>query len=86
MKALIVFCELPEEVKLYVVNDVDDQLRNTLLSFHGVYVNSCDSDDDLQQQVNNFFFTDDGKYKFQPVERPIVDEKFDIVIQCGFYL
>ena len=81
-KTCIIFVEVPEDVKYYVV-DGDQQ------HLHGTYINDGDSSEDKQDELSNLIYDEHGNNKL--VDHSISDfRKFIInnayLIECGFIL
>lgn len=87
-KVLIVWSEVPEEIAQFVFLVVDETVAENLKRFNGHYINSVGTPDDLAQEMNDFFYPGNGyfKYKDNILKGPLVNQNFDLIIQCGFAL
>ena len=82
MSTLVLFCDGLEAPFFFVVEE--DWSR-----FHGVYINSTDSDDNLQSELSSRVYDDTGRVKFKKLERieknpnGLTTVPWDIQITCG---
>ncbi len=86
-RVLIVWSELPEKVCLVPLT-VTQSDAERLINYNNQYINSCGTPDELQDQMNKFFYDEKGYFKFKDKEEtgPIINEDFDLIVQCGFIL
>lgn len=84
-RVLIIFEEVPEQVRL-VRMTVSHEEANMLYKFHNQYINAVDTDEDVQEAINRYFYgVDNGEFLFKDkcVDEPLVGIEFDLVIKTG---
>ncbi len=84
-RVLIVWCELGGESTFILRENVDEEEHMFLLGCHNRYINSVDVDEKEQEELNDHFFTADGKEKFQAYKE-IPSGHFDAVVLTGIVL
>lgn len=84
MKALVVWCEIPENVKFMELHFIDLSIIEKLKRFHGHYINGCNAQ--MAEEINEFFHDPNGEYKYKLIDGPLSGHHYDLVITCGIYI
>lgn len=94
MNALVtvIWQELPETTQIFTIAPKDQTEYDLLLSFHGQYINEHGISEEKQDEINNYFFNEDGTLKFideysgGPLEMLGIEGVKFAVIWTGIYL
>lgn len=81
-RVLIIWNEIPDDCSFIELN-VNDEIAELLKTFHNFVINAV-VDYHLERQMIQFFYTDDGKLKFEKQSQVIIDKHFDMIIITGF--
>ena len=76
MKTLMLF---GIDVKESLVFLFDGDLRR----FHGVFLNDAEGGEDLQEELRDFMFDPEGRFRYLPMQLPSGIEIVDTIIFCG---
>jgi len=85
LQVLVIFETTTEVAKLLVLS-VNREDFEKLERFDGHYINCLNTDEVMEDEINEFFYEDDGNFKFNSfVIKPNEKQKirFDLIIQTG---
>ncbi len=84
-KVLIVWEEVPEEIS-FVRLEVSVEEAEKLKRFHMQFVNNCETPEGLATEINDYFYDNNGPFRFEKVKTILANEYFDLIIITGFIL
>lgn len=82
MNVIVTWLEIPEEADFVIFRNISEEAFKTLLSYHNKFINNEAAPDDM----NDFFFTEDGKFRFEKHPGPIRNWSFDANLIMGIAL
>jgi hypothetical protein len=81
MNVLVVWSEVPDSVDFVLFRNISTELCRKLSSFHGKYI---DQDDESETaDLNEIFYDEAGKFRFEKHPGPIRGYQWDAVIHTG---
>lgn len=85
-RILVIFEEIPDDIRLVILDVDKEEEVNLLRGFHNKYINSVGTEEHTQGLIAKFFYHDDhGYFKYPeiPGGNPIENETFHLVIRTG---
>jgi hypothetical protein len=82
MNVIVTWIEVPEEADFVIFRNISEPDFRRLLSYHGKFINS----EDCPEDMNDFFFKADGKFRFEKHAGPVRNWSFDANLIMGFVL
>lgn len=79
---LVCFQEIPDDSWLTILSVTETEAEK-LKSFNGRYANA---DTEIGSEINDYFYTPEGQYRFSKIESALGAHTFDLVIRTGFLL
>ncbi len=80
---MVIFEEIPENCKIFIIQ-ADEKTFEFLKRINDQFINAVETDDDLQDEINEFFYTKNWTDKYVNLELPC--ERFqcvDLIIRTG---
>jgi hypothetical protein len=80
---LVVFCEIPENIKFFKLDIKTEQEYLEALKINNQFMNS-NVNDKMSKLINDLFYDADGKYRFEEIKTPIYPKiLYDAIIVTG---
>lgn len=83
VKTLVVWWDIPETIKFISLNITPEQAK-MLNRFNNNFINLVNTPENIAKEINDFFYDEEGCFKFDEIPTPIENEKFDQIILTGF--
>lgn len=84
-RILVAWVEFPEDA-CFVRLDVDGETAAKVLSWNNRYVGLMSDDEFDDRDLNAFFFTNTGDFKYPREVGPFPGEEFDAIVMMGCVL